>query len=109
MTESTRAYKHSIKTVIAELGATQKFITPHSAAHQPPADCHQLRLLDDINDPPTQHPADPLQCNFCSSGRNPDSRCIDSRCSDYILAIRRRRQCPPCNVRFSTTETASLL
>jgi len=38
MTESTRAYKHSIKTVIAELGATQKFITPHSAAHHPPAD-----------------------------------------------------------------------
>jgi len=38
MIASTRAYKHSIKTVIAELGVTQKFITPHSAAHHPPVD-----------------------------------------------------------------------
>ncbi|PDQ34599.1 MAG: transcriptional regulator NrdR [Candidatus Lumbricidophila eiseniae] len=46
---------------------------------------------------------------FCPFCRNPDSRVIDSRTSDDGLAIRRRRQCPQCNGRFSTTETASLL
>src|SRR4029078_1383443 len=44
-------------------------------------------------------------CPFC---RYPDSRVIDSRTSDDGLAIRRRRQCPECGRRFSTTETASL-
>lgn len=33
---------------------------------------------------------------------------IDSRTSDDGLSIRRRRQCPECGGRFSTTETASL-
>ena len=33
---------------------------------------------------------------------------MDSRTSDDGSAIRRRRQCPQCNMRFSTTETASL-
>ena len=33
---------------------------------------------------------------------------IDSRTSDDGLSIRRRRQCPNCGRRFSTTETASL-
>lgn len=33
---------------------------------------------------------------------------IDSRTSDDGLSIRRRRQCPECNRRFSTLETASL-
>jgi transcriptional repressor NrdR len=33
---------------------------------------------------------------------------IDSRTSDDGLSIRRRRQCPECGRRFSTTETASL-
>jgi transcriptional repressor NrdR len=33
---------------------------------------------------------------------------IDSRTSDDGLSIRRRRQCPECNGRFSTLETASL-
>lgn len=45
---------------------------------------------------------------FCPFCRFPDSRVIDSRTSDDGLAIRRRRQCPQCGRRFSTTETASL-
>ncbi|BDI22419.1 transcriptional regulator NrdR [Herbiconiux sp. L3-i23] len=46
-----------------------------------------------------------MHCPFC---RNPDTRVVDSRVSDDGLSIRRRRQCPNCNRRFSTTETASL-
>lgn len=46
-----------------------------------------------------------MHCPFC---KHPDSRVIDSRTSDDGLAIRRRRQCPECGRRFSTTETASL-
>ena len=46
-----------------------------------------------------------MHCPFC---RNPDTRVVDSRVSDDGLAIRRRRQCPECGRRFSTTETASL-
>lgn len=45
---------------------------------------------------------------FCPFCRYPDSRVIDSRTSDDGLAIRRRRQCPECGRRFSTTETATL-
>ncbi len=45
---------------------------------------------------------------FCPFCRHPDSRVIDSRTSDDGLSIRRRRQCPECGGRFSTTETASL-
>ena len=45
---------------------------------------------------------------FCPFCRYPDSRVIDSRTSDDGLAIRRRRQCPQCGGRFTTTETASL-
>jgi transcriptional repressor NrdR len=45
---------------------------------------------------------------FCPFCRYPDSRVIDSRTSDDGLSIRRRRQCPECGRRFSTTETASL-
>lgn len=33
---------------------------------------------------------------------------MDSRTSDDGASIRRRRQCPECSMRFSTTETASL-
>ena len=44
---------------------------------------------------------------FCPFCRHPDSRVIDSRTSDDGLSIRRRRQCPSCGRRFSTTETAS--
>ncbi|QAY74168.1 transcriptional repressor NrdR [Agromyces protaetiae] len=46
-----------------------------------------------------------MYCPFC---RHPDSRVIDSRTTDDGLSIRRRRQCPECGGRFSTTETASL-
>ena len=45
---------------------------------------------------------------FCPFCRYPDSRVIDSRTSDDGMSIRRRRQCPDCGRRFSTTETASL-
>ena len=45
---------------------------------------------------------------FCPFCRHPDSRVVDSRTSDDGLSIRRRRQCPECGGRFSTTETASL-
>lgn len=46
-----------------------------------------------------------MHCPFC---RNPDSRVVDSRTSEDGTVIRRRRQCPACGKRFSTTETASL-
>lgn len=46
-----------------------------------------------------------MHCPYC---RYPDSRVVDSRTTDDGLAIRRRRQCPECGRRFSTTETASL-
>lgn len=46
-----------------------------------------------------------MHCPFC---RYSDSRVIDSRTADDGLSIRRRRQCPDCGRRFSTTETASL-
>ena len=45
---------------------------------------------------------------FCPFCRHPDSRVVDSRTSDDGMSIRRRRQCPECGRRFSTTETASL-
>ncbi|MBC7518263.1 MAG: transcriptional repressor NrdR [Microbacteriaceae bacterium] len=45
---------------------------------------------------------------FCPFCRFPDSRVVDSRTSDDGLSIRRRRQCPDCGRRFTTTETASL-
>jgi transcriptional repressor NrdR len=47
-----------------------------------------------------------VHCPFC---RYPDSRVMDSRTADDGSAIRRRRQCPQCGARFSTTETASLV
>lgn len=47
-----------------------------------------------------------MYCPFC---RHPDSRVIDSRTSDDGASIRRRRQCPECQRRFSTIETASLM
>lgn len=47
-----------------------------------------------------------MHCPFC---RYPDSRVIDSRSSDDGASIRRRRECPECNQRFSTAETASLM
>jgi transcriptional repressor NrdR len=46
-----------------------------------------------------------MHCPFC---RHADSRVIDSRTSEDGVSIRRRRECPECGKRFSTTETASL-
>ena len=46
-----------------------------------------------------------MHCPFC---RHPDSRVVDSRTTDDGAAIRRRRQCPNCGRRFSTSESASL-
>lgn len=46
-----------------------------------------------------------MHCPFC---RHVDSRVIDSRTADDGGTIRRRRQCPACQRRFSTSETATL-
>ena len=46
-----------------------------------------------------------MHCPFCHFT---DSRVIDSRTADDGTAIRRRRQCPECNRRFTTVETTSL-
>ena len=46
-----------------------------------------------------------MHCPFC---RHTDSRVIDSRTADDGTAIRRRRQCPACNRRFTTLESASI-
>lgn len=46
-----------------------------------------------------------MHCPFC---RHPDSRVVDSRTSEDGASIRRRRECPNCNKRFSTLEIASL-
>ena len=46
-----------------------------------------------------------MHCPFC---RHTDSRVIDSRTADDGTAMRRRRQCPQCNRRFTTIESASL-
>jgi transcriptional repressor NrdR len=46
-----------------------------------------------------------MHCPFCHYR---DSRVIDSRTADDGAAIRRRRQCPECNRRFTTVETTSL-
>lgn len=45
---------------------------------------------------------------FCPFCRHTDSRVIDSRTADDGTTIRRRRQCPECNRRFTTVESASL-
>lgn len=46
-----------------------------------------------------------MHCPFC---RFTDSRVVDSRATDDGSSIRRRRQCPQCQRRFTTVETASL-
>ncbi|MBI1377385.1 MAG: transcriptional repressor NrdR [Frankiales bacterium] len=46
-----------------------------------------------------------MHCPFC---RHSDSRVIDSRTADDGTAIRRRRQCPECGKRFTTSETVTL-
>jgi transcriptional repressor NrdR len=47
-----------------------------------------------------------VHCPFC---RHPDSRVVDSRTTDDGSSIRRRRQCPDCNRRFTTVENATLM
>jgi transcriptional repressor NrdR len=47
-----------------------------------------------------------VHCPFC---RHADSRVVDSRTTDDGSSIRRRRQCPDCNRRFTTVETAALM
>lgn len=46
-----------------------------------------------------------MHCPFC---HHPDSRVVDTRSSEDGTTIRRRRECPECKRRFSTSETASL-
>ena len=46
-----------------------------------------------------------MQCPFC---RDADSRVLDSRTTDDGATVRRRRSCPSCGRRFTTTEVATL-
>lgn len=46
-----------------------------------------------------------MHCPFC---HHPDSRVLDSRVSDDGASIRRRRLCPECVRRFTTTETIQM-
>lgn len=46
-----------------------------------------------------------MKCLFCSYE---DTRVIDSRLNEETNQIRRRRECPKCEKRFSTLETAEL-
>lgn len=46
-----------------------------------------------------------MHCPFC---QHDDTRVIDSRLSLENNQIRRRRECPQCNERFNTLETAEL-
>jgi transcriptional repressor NrdR len=46
-----------------------------------------------------------MRCPFC---HHDDTRVIDSRESDDGSTIRRRRECPSCQERFNTFETAEL-
>jgi transcriptional repressor NrdR len=46
-----------------------------------------------------------MHCPFC---RHSDSRVVDSRTADDGTTIRRRRQCPECGKRFTTSETVTL-
>jgi transcriptional repressor NrdR len=46
-----------------------------------------------------------MRCPFCQAE---DTRVVDSREADGGEAIRRRRECPACEGRFNTLETAQL-
>ena len=46
-----------------------------------------------------------MHCPFC---HHPDTRVIDSRVNDDGTLIRRRRQCPECGRRLTTTEVVTL-
>jgi transcriptional repressor NrdR len=47
-----------------------------------------------------------MRCPFCQTL---DTRVIDSRLVDEDNQVRRRRECPDCNERFTTYETAELV
>jgi transcriptional repressor NrdR len=47
-----------------------------------------------------------MRCPFCGHG---DTQVKDSRAVDENTAIRRRRYCPSCSARFTTTERIQLL
>lgn len=47
-----------------------------------------------------------MHCPYC---RHADSRVLDSRAVDDGCAIRRRRQCPACERRFTTVEQIQLM
>ncbi|MDR0782885.1 MAG: transcriptional regulator NrdR [Propionibacteriaceae bacterium] len=47
-----------------------------------------------------------MHCPFC---KHPDSRVADSRVADDGGSIRRRRQCPMCDRRFTTIEQCQLM
>ena len=46
-----------------------------------------------------------MHCPFC---QHDDTRVIDSRVSEDGATIRRRRECPKCEERFNTFETAEI-
>ena len=46
-----------------------------------------------------------MHCPFC---QHTDTRVIDSRVSEDVATIRRRRECEACGERFSTLETIEL-
>ncbi len=46
-----------------------------------------------------------MHCPYC---RHSDTRVLDSRVADDGASIRRRRQCPECGSRFSTSEQMQL-
>lgn len=46
-----------------------------------------------------------MHCPYC---KHPDSRVTDSRVADDGSSIRRRRQCPSCEKRFTTVEQIQL-
>ncbi|OZG63517.1 NrdR family transcriptional regulator [Bifidobacterium lemurum] len=47
-----------------------------------------------------------MHCPFC---QNSDTKVIDTRISEDGYSIRRRRQCPKCDKRFTTVEISMLL
>ncbi|MGL4831429.1 MAG: transcriptional regulator NrdR, partial [Propionibacteriaceae bacterium] len=47
-----------------------------------------------------------MYCPYC---RHSDSRVLDSRVSDDGTMVRRRRQCPSCERRFTTSEQMQLV
>lgn len=47
-----------------------------------------------------------MHCPFC---QHTDSRVLDSRTAEDGASIRRRRQCPQCEQRFTTTEQIQLV